>query len=118
MSTLRPRVPRPSLPAHSAEDDADGLTHDQLVEALRSIDGLVDVGTSHPNFQFRDRPFLHFHDGADGTYADVRLGGGDFAPHWASTAAERAALLDLVERHVRKVGRTRKDDDRTRRRRR
>jgi hypothetical protein len=29
------------------------MTHDDLVAALRRIDGLHEVGNSHPNFQFR-----------------------------------------------------------------
>jgi hypothetical protein len=92
------------------------MSHDDLVAALRSIDGLKDVGKSLPNFQFRSRPFLHFHSGPDGTYADVRFGSGDFEPVWASTPGERADLLARVEDHVRRLARQRKDDRGRRRR--
>jgi hypothetical protein len=84
------------------------MSHEDLVAALREIDGLRDVGNDRPNFQFRSRPFLHFHGGADGTYADVRFGSGDFEPVWASTPQERLDLLARVRRHVTRVDRTRK----------
>ena len=89
------------------------MTHAQLVEALRGVDGLVDVTggqTDRPNFHLRHKPFLHFHlDAASGgVYADVKLGGGptaDFEPVWASTPAERVALLRRVLRHARRANR-------------
>jgi hypothetical protein len=85
------------------------MTHDDLVTALRAIDGLRDVGGgNNPNFHFRSRPFLHFHSDDDGTFADVRFGTGDFEPFPASTPDERAALLSEVELHVRRVERSRK----------
>jgi hypothetical protein len=83
-------------------------THDDLVAALRTIDGLHDVGGRQPNFHFRSRPFLHFHVGEQGVYADVRLGGRGVRRVPASTPAERQALLDQVRRHVTRVERTRK----------
>lgn len=80
----------------------------QLVEALREVDGLVDVagGTvDRPNFHFRQKPFLHFHvdNGSGGVYADVRFGGpsADLEPIWAATAAEREDPLRWVRKHVR-----------------
>jgi hypothetical protein len=83
------------------------MTHVELVEALRAIDGLVDVTggqTDRPNFHLRHKPFLHFHINPDGDiYADVRLGGGDFKPVWASTPAEREDLLRRVRKQVRRV---------------
>ena len=92
------------------------MTHDELVRALREIDGLTDVGgEGHPNFQFRSQPFLHFHGGPDGAYADVRFGRADFEPVPASTATERQALLARVQEHVERVGRARKDRRRDRR---
>src|SRR4051812_13489639 len=84
------------------------MTHDELVEALRAIDGLVDVGIDPPNFQFRSRPFLHFHTQDGRTYADVRLGTGDFEPAWASTPQERLELLATVIDHVESVSRSTK----------
>jgi hypothetical protein len=84
------------------------MTHDELVAALRQIDGLRDVGNSHPNFQFRSQPFLHFHDGPNGVYGDVRLGTREFREIAASTPEEREALLARVRKHVTRVDRTRK----------
>ena len=74
-------------------------THDDLVDALRQVEGLRDKGKVHPNFQLRSRPFLHFHRGERGVYADVRFGD-EFEPVPANTPAQRAVLLDRVRRHV------------------
>jgi hypothetical protein len=84
------------------------VSHDDLVAALRNVEGLQDVGNYHPSFHFRSEPFLHFHVDGDGTYADVRLGTHDFRPMPASTPEERQELLARVQRHVTRVNRTRK----------
>jgi hypothetical protein len=85
------------------------VTHDELVEALRSLSGLRDIGKSHPNFHFKSRPFLHFHvDSSGRTFADVRLGSGDFEEVWASTPGERAELFALVADHVERTDAARK----------
>jgi hypothetical protein len=76
------------------------MRHEDLVEALRGINALVDVGVDPPNFQFRSRPFLHFHTDEEGIYADVRFGTGDFEPVAASTPQERLELLGRVADHV------------------
>jgi len=55
------------------------MTFDELVASLRQIDGQRDKGKHPPNFHFRSMPFLHFHNGPDRAYADVRFGG-DFEP--------------------------------------
>jgi hypothetical protein len=98
----------------TGEVDGDGgMTHEQLVEALRATDGLVDVTGGRgdrPNFHLRNKPFLHFHadSASGGLYADVRLGGGpasDFEPVWASTPTEREDLLRRVRKHVRRAAR-------------
>jgi hypothetical protein len=88
------------------------MTHAQLVEELRAIDGLIDVTGGHgdrPNFHLRHSPYLHFHESSDGEiYADVKTGGGpsaDFKPAWASTPAEREELLRRVRKHVRNIRR-------------
>jgi hypothetical protein len=88
------------------------MTHAQLVEALGAIDGLVDVTGGRgdrPNFHLLHKPYLHFHESDGGeVYADVKVGGGpsaDFEPVWASTPAEREALLSRVRKHVRRVSR-------------
>ena len=107
----RPR-PRPPLPAHAQVVDSEGMTHAQLVEELRAIDGLVDVTGGRgdrPNFHLRHKPYFHFHRTPDDEiYADVKTGSGpsaDFEPVWASTPAEREALLRRVRKHVRSVRR-------------
>jgi len=79
------------------------MSHQGLIDALRAIEGLVDVGGDPPNFQFRSRPFLHFHTDERGTYADVRFGTGDFEPMPASTPGERLELLARVADHVESV---------------
>jgi hypothetical protein len=76
----------------------EAMTFDELVEALRGVDGLRDVGKVHPNFRYRSKPFLHFH-GDDGVYADVRFGA-EFERVDVNTPAERAALLARVAAHV------------------
>jgi hypothetical protein len=74
-------------------------THADLLEALRSLDGLVEKGKTPAHFYLRSRPFLHFHGTGDELCADLRR-----AQDWeripAATPAERAALLDAVRRHL------------------
>ena len=84
------------------------MSHNELIEALRAIEGLRDVGLNPPNFHFRSRPFLHFHDTAEGMYADVRFGTADFEPVWAATPEERESLLRRVRQHVQRAARDRK----------
>jgi hypothetical protein len=89
------------------------MSHADLVDALRAMDGLVDVtggADDRPNFHLRHAPFLHFHTdpGGGGLYADVRFGGGkaaDFEPVWASTPTDREELLRRVRKHVRRATR-------------
>jgi hypothetical protein len=75
------------------------MTFDELVEVLRGIKGLRDTGKVHPHFQFRSRPFLHFHGQGEDTYADVKWDG-TFEPVPAATPEERRALLNQVREHV------------------
>jgi hypothetical protein len=85
------------------------MTHEELVEALRGVDGLVDVtgGSERPNFHLRGERFLHFHVDPDTgrTYADVKLAGpaAPFEPVWVATPDERKDLLRRVRRHARRV---------------
>lgn len=104
------REARPPLPARveTQGGDAPGMTHEQLVDALRAVDGLVDVGRDPPNFHFRSRPFLHFHTLDEGTYADVKFGSGDFESIWITTALERASLFARVCEHVESLQHTKK----------
>ena len=118
---IRSRTSRPPLPRHSEATGgvAFSMSQEELVDALRAIDGLVDVGVDPPNFQFRNRPFLHFHTSDEGTYADVRFGTGDFEPVWASTPQEGVELLARVTDHVESLNRsTRSNRGRLRRSRR
>jgi hypothetical protein len=102
---MQTRVPRAQLPVRSgvASSDRVGMTHEQLLDALRAVDGLLDVGRDPPNFHFRSRPFQHFHGHDDGMYADVRFGSGDFEPIWASTPQEREELLARVSDHFERL---------------
>ncbi len=103
---MQTRVPRAQLPIRSGAESASdrvGMTHEQLLDALRAVDGLTDVGRDPPNFHFRSRPFLHFHTHDDRIYADVRFGNGDFEPIWASTPQEREELLERVSDHVERL---------------
>lgn len=106
-----PRERRAPLPPRGETSDSSpdesGMTHADLVEALRAIDGLVDVGHDPPNFQLRSRPFLHFHEQDGRTYADVRFEH-DFEPVWASTPSERSELLSRVAEHVERGAQGRK----------
>ena len=106
---IRPRSPRKGLPRHQPDPlGAPSMSHEELVEGLRAVEGLRDVGKTHPVFHYRSKPFLHFHDSPTGRYADVRLGHGDFEPVWASTGVERSALLAKVSKHIEKLERARK----------
>jgi hypothetical protein len=108
-------LPRSPLPQRETAgvDGESGMTHAQLVEALRATEGLVDVtggSGDRPNFHLRRKAFLHFHTdrASGGLYADVKLGGpgSDFEPVWASTPAERDDLLRRVRKRVRRAVRS------------
>jgi hypothetical protein len=115
-SPMKSRLPRAPLPARGSTepDDPSGMTHEQLVQALRAIEGLVDVGSDAPNFHLRSRPFLHFHQHDQGMSADVRFGSGDFEAVWVSTPSERQELLARVCDHVEQLRGTRKTKKRGR----
>jgi hypothetical protein len=88
------------LAAHTRRRQTSSTTSPKVVTKvmqLRSdqIDGQRDRGNHPPNFHFRSKPFLHFHNGPDPTYADVRFGG-DFDPVTASTPKQREVLLEQV----------------------
>ena len=75
------------------------MTFDELVAALRKVEGLRDKGKVHPNFHFRSKRFLHFHSADGVAYAHVRFGD-DFEHVAAATDAERRVLFDRVAEHV------------------
>ena len=77
---------------------SEGIRFDELVASLRQIDGQRDKGKHPPDFHFRSKPFLHFHNGPDRTHADVRFGG-DFEPVTSSTPKQREVLLEQVKAH-------------------
>ena len=81
------------------------MTFDELVTALREVEGLRDTGKVHPNFHFRSKPFLHFHSDDGVAYAHVRFGD-DFEHVAAATDAERRVLVDRVLGHVAATGRS------------
>jgi hypothetical protein len=64
------------------------MTFDELVASLRQIDGRRDRGSTHRTSTSDRKPFLHFHNGPDWTYADVRFGG-DFDPVTAELASRQ-----------------------------
>jgi hypothetical protein len=74
-------------------------THDDLLAALRALDGLVEKGKTPAHFYLRSRPFLHFHGTGGERCADLRRDD-DWERIPAATPAERAALLDAVRRHL------------------
>lgn len=118
---MRSRPRRVPLPARAVGTQPSALdfSHDDLVAALAALAGMVDTGArDRPIFEFRGRPFLHFHDSPEGVYADVRFGSGDFEPVWAATALERRALLARVADHCEAITDRRKDRGRQPRRRR
>ena len=72
------------------------MTHDELVTALRRLDGLEERGKT-PHFYLAGKPFLHFHGAGDGREADIRPpGAADWDRVPAATPADRAALLARV----------------------
>lgn len=86
------------------------MTHDELVDALGRLPELRDRGgAGRPNFHYKSRPFLHFHEDDQGrVYADVFLGGDDFEEQLAHTDQERDVLYALVLEHVEETDRPRK----------
>jgi hypothetical protein len=71
---------------------------DDLLRALRTIDGLVE---KRPGvFSHRSRAFLHFHADPSGLYADVRLEGPDFDRRPVRTRTQQRALVRDVRAAV------------------
>jgi hypothetical protein len=70
-------------------------THEDLLQALRRVEGLAEKGKNPGHFYRRSVAFLHFHGTDADRYADVRVG-----PDWVRMAADtpqaRAVLLDRV----------------------
>jgi hypothetical protein len=71
-------------------------THEDLLDELRAVPGLVERGKRPGTFYRGSRPFLHFHGAGEAMTADLKTGDGwDRLP--AATPADRAALLAAVE---------------------
>jgi hypothetical protein len=69
---------------------------ESLLKEIRKRDGLKEI--SRGRFYRGSRAFLHFHEhGEDGMYADIRLAD-DFERFRATTAAEQAKLLRLLDK--------------------
>lgn len=70
-------------------------THDDLLVALRRLDGLTERGKTPGHFYRGSQAFLHFHGEGEDRAADLRRDGAwDRLP--AGTPAARAALLATV----------------------
>jgi hypothetical protein len=83
---------------HARPEDLDRL--EPLLEKLRRLDGMKEK--SPGTFYRGSRAFLHFHEHEGGFFADVRLKAEeDFERLPATTAAERKALLGVVEKALR-----------------
>lgn len=74
----------------------------KLVDALRATEGLTAKGKSLSAFYIGSKPFLHFHDEADGLRADVKWDGKFFTQEPVETHAQRVALLKRVQAHLTK----------------
>ena len=69
---------------------------ESLLKDIRKRDGIKEVARGR--FYRGSRAFLHFHEhGEDELYADIRLDD-DFERLRATTAAERAKLLRLMDK--------------------
>ena len=67
-----------------------------LLARVRALPGLVE--RTPGCFYKRSKAFLHFHEDATGTHADVKLEAHGFTRLRAETAAERDALVALAAR--------------------
>jgi hypothetical protein len=92
-------MPPASRATHRHDGDMTLASHADLLDALRSLDGLVEKGKTAGHFYVRSRPFLHFHGSEDGLCADLRR-----ARDWervpAATPDDRAAVLRAVQEHL------------------
>jgi hypothetical protein len=81
---------------HATPDDL--VQVDDLLRALRAVDGLVEKRPGA--FAYRSRAFLHFHADSAGLYVDVRLKGEDFDRRAIHTRAQQRALVRDVRAAV------------------
>ena len=79
---------------HARPDD---LTRfEPLLDALRSLDGLVE--RTPGSFYRKSKGFLHFHIDGEDVFADVKLDGSTFERCRATTKAEQRKLVVEVRR--------------------
>jgi hypothetical protein len=81
---------------HAKPDDL--VEVDDLLRALRAVDGLVEKRPGA--FAYRSRAFLHFHADPAGLYVDVRLDGEDFERRAVHTRAQQRSLVRDVRAAV------------------
>lgn len=85
---------------HATPADLERIDH--LLEALRSVSGLVE---KRPGvFYRRARAFVHFHADPTGLFADARLRDDDFVRLPVTTQAEQTRFLRQVLRAVGEEG--------------
>jgi hypothetical protein len=76
---------------------------DRLEPFLRELRAMHQLRErKRGTFTYKSRAFLHFHADGDDLLADVRLTD-DFERHLASTAAQRKALLRLIEESLKPI---------------
>ena len=98
-SPARHGIPCP-LVRHATPADLERIDH--LLEALRSVSGLVE---KRPGvFYRRARAFVHFHADPTGLFADARLRDDDFVRLPVTTQAEQTRFLRQVRRAVGEEG--------------
>ena len=85
-----------SLVRHATPADLEHVDH--LLQALRSVGGLVEKKPGV--FYRRARAFVHFHADPTGLYADAKLLDDDFVRLRVTTQAEQARFLQQVRRAV------------------
>jgi hypothetical protein len=71
------------------------MTLETLLEKLRVLPGLVEKKPGI--FYLKSKAYLHFHEDAAGTFADVRFDGDNFDRFAVNTRQEQDALLKRVE---------------------
>jgi hypothetical protein len=69
-------------------------TIEPLLRQLRADSSLVE--RTPGSFYRKSKAFLHFHEDATGTYADVKLNGAEFTRMRVTTSNEQAHLMALI----------------------
>jgi hypothetical protein len=75
-------------------------------KALDELEPLLQVMRAYPSlvekkrgiFYRKTQAFLHFHEDEMGLFADIKLGGRDYARLRVSTAAERKAFIAAAKK--------------------